>query len=250
MNLETQLAGLAATAPEVIDRAVMLGIGLTDGYAMYESPVGVVAVAFNPTGVSAVTLAGDGFEDRIMETVGRPAIEARPPRGWDSKIRRAIDRGTPGDLPVDLRRVSEFRRRVLEIAARIPSGEVRPYGWLATQVGKPGAGRAVGSTMATNPVPLIIPCHRVVRSDGFIGNYSLGGREQKWILLTHEGTDPAELERLAGRGVRFVGSSTTGIYCHPTCRHARRITDRHRIEIRSATEAAVAGLRPCQVCRP
>ena len=76
------------------------------------------------------------------------------------------------------------------IATTIPRGQVRPYQWLAQEAGKPGAARAVGSTMANNPVPLIVPCHRVVRADGSIGQYSLGGVENKRLLLAVEGWNP------------------------------------------------------------
>ena len=71
-----------------------------------------------------------------------------------------------------------------------------------------------------------------------------------WALLASEGADPEWLESLAGRGVRFVASDTTGIYCLPTCSHARRIGDRHRVELRSEREARDAGFRPCRVCGP
>lgn len=250
MNIEEQLTRLRSGAPPGIDRAVMLATGLADGYASFDSPVGAVAVCFNPHGVSAVTLLDQDIEERVSDLLGRRVFEATPPQGWAAQIVGAIERGTPGPLPIDWRRVTPFRRKVLEIAARIPHGEVRPYGWLAAQVGSPGATRAVGSTMANNPVPLIIPCHRVVRADGRIGNYSLGGPDRKWDLLVHEGADPAGLERLAERGVRYVASATTGIYCHPTCRNARRITDGRRIEIHDLAQAKRAGLRPCRVCKP
>lgn len=248
MSIESALQSLHSPMPEPAKDAVALGVGLVDGYSVFDSPVGAVVVGFNPTGVSFVDLA-DGFEpDEAISR--RRAIEATPPKAWGSKIERAIERGTPGDLPVDLRSVTGFQRSVLEVAAQIPYGQVRPYGWLASEIGNPGAVRAVGSTMAKNPVPLIIPCHRVVRSDGRIGNYSLGGPHNKTELLGHEGVDVDHLGELASKGVRYLASDTTGIFCHPTCSHARRITDAHRVELRSGAEAASAGFRPCKVCRP
>ncbi|MGF1666557.1 MAG: methylated-DNA--[protein]-cysteine S-methyltransferase [Acidimicrobiia bacterium] len=250
MTIEDRLATLAGTAPAGVGTGALLGTGLVEGFSEYDSPVGPVIVTFNPEGVSSVDLAGDEGVARFRERFGRELVKAHPPRGWDTKINRAIDRGTPGDLPVDLRARSPFQRSILGITATIPKGEVRPYGWLAKEAGNPGAVRAVGSTMARNPVPLIIPCHRVVRTDGHIGNYSLGGSANKRDLLTSEGADPADLEALASRHVRYWGSDTTGIYCHPTCRNARRITGRNLVEFRSAQEAAAAGFRACQVCRP
>jgi O-6-methylguanine DNA methyltransferase len=135
-------------------------------------------------------------------------------------------------------------------ALEIPRGEVRPYGWIAAEIGRPKAVRAVGTALGHNPVPLIVPCHRVVRSDGTLGQYSLGGPENKRTILAAEGADPDELEGLARAGVRFVGSDTTHIYCMPTCRDARRVTDRHLVQFSSARVAAAAGYRPCLHCRP
>lgn len=250
MNIESSLSDLRTAPPATFDPAVRLGTGMADGYRVFESPIGRVVVSFNPAGVSSVDLVDGDPIDRFRSRFGRDLIEALPPKGWEVKIGRAIERGTPGDLPVDLRSTTKFRRSVLEATATIPRGQVRPYGWLAEQVGNPGAVRAVGSTMAGNPVPLIIPCHRVVRSDGAIGKYSLGGPEHKTELLASEGVDLDRLQRLAARGVRFLASDTTGIFCLPTCAHARRISDRHRVEVRSTDEALDRGFRPCRVCRP
>lgn len=250
MSIEDTLSGLKIPAPRVVTDGAMLGTGLADGYDVFDSPVGEVIVAFNPSGVSFVDLAGDEAIDHFGERFGRSLIEASPPKGWDVKIGRAIENGKPGTLPVDFRSVTEFQRSVLTQTARIPKGQVRSYKWLAQHVGKPGATRAVGSTMARNPVPLIVPCHRVVRTDGLIGNYSLGGPHQKWELLAHEGTDPQWLEEMARRHVRFTGSDTTRIFCNPTCSHARRTQERHTVEFRSAADAEAAGYRGCKVCEP
>jgi hypothetical protein len=100
-----------------------------------------------------------------------------------------------------------------------------------------------------NPVPVLIPCHRVVGSDGRLTGYAWGV-PYKRALLAAEGADPDELERLARRGTRFFGSDTTRIYCYPTCAHARRVTDAHRLSFTGAAQAAAAGYRPCRVCRP
>jgi O-6-methylguanine DNA methyltransferase len=94
------------------------------------------------------------------------------------------------DIPVDLE-VSPFEREVLEAMRRIPPGEVRTYGELARALRKPGAARAVGNACAKNPVPLVVPCHRVVPSDGTLGNYSAeGGARTKARLLAKEGWEP------------------------------------------------------------
>ena len=109
--------------------------------------------------------------------------------------------------------------------------------------------RAVGSALGNNPVPLLIPCHRVVRSDGEIGNYAFGS-EIKKAVLGGEGVELEQLARLARTGVRYFGSDSTHIYCFPTCRHARRVTAQHLVTFKSIAAAASAGYRPCHVCRP
>ena len=95
-----------------------------------------------------------------------------------------------------------------------------------------------------------MPCHRVVRSDGLIGNYSLGGPANKRAILSAEGLDPDELESLARAGIRYIGSDTTKIYCLPSCHAARRVTERHRVGFHSAAEGHRAGYRACRLCRP
>jgi O-6-methylguanine DNA methyltransferase len=149
----------------------------------------------------------------------------------------------------DLRGLSPFASDVLAAALRIPRGEIRPYGWVAREIGQPAAVRAVGTALGHNPVPLLIPCHRVVRSDGSIGEYAWGS-QVKHSALTAEGLDPGSLERAAHQGLRYLGSDTTHIVCLPTCHYARRIMPRHRVPFRSLEAAATAGYRPCKVCRP
>ena len=108
----------------------------------------------------------------------------------------------------------------------------------------------MGTALAHNPIPFVIPCHRVVRSDGHIGQYGAGGPSAKRAVLASEGVDPDELERLASRGVRFMGSDTTHIFCFPTCRNARRIKAENRTSFRTGQGALHDGYRPCRVCRP
>jgi O-6-methylguanine DNA methyltransferase len=187
MNIEKALAALSESAPATLKANVELGTGLADGVSIYDSPVGDLAVTFNPQGISSVSLAEFDFENYFQHRFGRRLIEARPPAGWEKLIRRGIEAGNPGELPLDLRGVTAFRREIMLIATTIPRGEVRPYQWLARQAGRPGAARAVGTAMANNPIPLIVPCHRVVRADGTLGAYSLGGADNKRVLLAREG---------------------------------------------------------------
>src|SRR3954469_24995510 len=250
---EAALAGLREPAPPWLAHATLVAVGLADDYAVIESPVGPLRVAWNSRGVSEVSgaAADAAFEARFL---ARPRRVAHTRSAFPEDLARKIERRLAGDrhnrIALDLRGASEFERAVWMKALEIPRGEVRPYGWIAAEIGRPKAVRAVGTALGHNPVPLIVPCHRVVRSDGMIGQYSLGGPENKRTILTAEGADPDELESLARAGVRYFGSDTTRIYCMPTCSDARRVTDRHLRHFRSAGAAAAAGYRPCRHCRP
>lgn len=252
-RLEAGLGRLRTTAPPTLATTTLIAIGVADAYASIASPLGDLFVAWNPRGVSAVSLATDpaAFEARHRSETGRHAHRAV---ALPDRLARAIARRIAGDrrvrIDLDLRGRGEFERQVWMKALEIPAGEVRPYGWIAAEIGRPRAVRAVGTALGHNPVPLIVPCHRVVRSDGTIGQYSLGGPENKRTILAAEGLDPDGLEAGARAGVRLVGSDTTKIVCHPTCRNARRIGASHRVPFRSLSLAVDAGFRPCRVCRP
>lgn len=154
--------------------------------ASIPSPLGTLLVYADETGLRALDFPG-----------ARPAPGASPdtPAGRVAlrKAAAALNayfaKGTP--LPTDLVAVSEddgtpFQRKVWKAIARIPYGKTRSYAQLAKAVGKPGASRAVGAACGANPLPLFIPCHRVVASDGSLGGFS-GGLAIKRLLLRHEG---------------------------------------------------------------
>jgi O-6-methylguanine DNA methyltransferase len=251
------LRELRAAAPAGLAEAVVARVEPADAYAQVEGPIGPLFVAFTDNAITLVTRADSAdagqFEEEFRATFGRPVSRvAQPPE----HIRRLIEarvwgRGRPpAQAGVDLRWLPDFERRVLEKTLEIPRGEVRPYSWVAAEIGRPLAVRAVGNALARNPIPFVVPCHRVVRADGTIGQYGAGGPESKRALLAAEGLDPAELVRLPAEGVRYSGSDTTRIYCYPSCRHARRTTPAHRVAFRSVDQARRAGYRPCRICRP
>jgi len=246
------LTDLAVTAPSTLRPAVLVELGLVDQYARIDSPLGPLIVAWNGRGVSSVGQALDAevFEARHRAATGR----ASSPGSLPSRLAQAITRRLDGDrrvrLPLDLRGHSAFEQDVWRKALDIPRGEVRPYGWVAAEIGRPRAVRAVGTALGHNPVPLIVPCHRVVRTDGSIGQYSLGGPDNKRTMLAAEGLDPDAMEESARRGERLVGCASTKIVCWPTCRHGRHMLERNRRPFRSLAEAGAAGYRPCKICRP
>jgi O-6-methylguanine DNA methyltransferase len=252
-ELEEAMAALLTTAPPSLAPGVLAEIGLLDRYAHINSPIGTLIVAWNGFGVSTVEAASSdaAFEAAHQARTGRRTIRAdRLPAGLERAITRRLEGDRRARIDLDLRGHTDFEREVWEKALEIPRGEVRPYGWIAAEIGRPRAVRAVGTALGHNPVPLIVPCHRVVRSDGMLGQYSLGGPGNKRAILAAEGVDLPRLERLASSGVRYIGSDTTKIFCLPTCRHARRVTDRHRLEFRSMAEGRARGYRACRVCRP
>ena len=252
-ELAEGLRRLRAEPPPDLRPAVLERVGLADAYWTVTGPAGPLLVASNGRGISATAPGGDeaGFAERFRARFGRPLRPAdRPPARLVAKVERLLEGGRgAAPPPSDLRGSSQFGRAVLAKAQQMPRGEVRPYAWVAGELGRPAAVRAVGAALGRNPVPVLIPCHRVVGSDGRLTGYAWGVGYKR-ALLAAEGTDPDELERLARRGTRFLGSDTTGIYCYPTCAHARRTGDRRLRRFAGAAEAAAAGYRPCRVCRP
>jgi len=236
---------------------VLVRTGLGDVSWRVDTPIGPVWVAYNARGVSAV-LRGEGADGRDADArarlfrarFGRPLYPTdAPPADVARRVEARLQGDTRARVSFDVRSASDFERAVLGKAAEIPRGEVRPYAWVAREIGRPSAVRAVGSALGHNPIPLLIPCHRVVRSDGRIDGYVFGDAAKE-AMLTAEGVDLAALEGLARAGVRYIGSDTTHIFCVPTCRNARRIAAPHRVPFASDDEARAAGYRACKVCRP
>src|SRR5829696_5325987 len=162
---------------ELVERVLACG---TDHLFSCESPLGEIYMGVSEKGVRLVGRAAspEQFARRYRERFGRLLA-----RGTDPGTRRLAERvavalaGEGAEVPVDLSGTTSFQRRVLEVVKSIPRGEVRPYAWIAREVGSPRASRAVGTVMANNPVPLLIPCHRVIRNDGTTGKYAFGAEE-------------------------------------------------------------------------
>ena len=141
-----------------------------------------------------------------------------------------------------------FQKKVLDELQEVPRGALISYQALGVAVGSASSARAVGNALHNNPVPIYVPCHRVISSDGRIGGYG-GGAGRKLQLLRSEGF------ALADQAVRLPdsvvwGHRTTQIYCRTNCRAAARV-DRGRMLFFADQKAArQAGLRPCKICRP
>jgi methylated-DNA-[protein]-cysteine S-methyltransferase len=165
--------------------------GLVDvAWAEVDTPVGCITVASTEVGLVRVGLLPDDPMLEQLASAVSPRV-VRSPKRLDP-VRRQLDEYFDGarttfDVQVDWRLSHGFRRTVLEtLYADVHFGEVVSYGELAKKVGHPKASRAVGTAMATNPVPIVVPCHRVLRAGGAVGNYG-GGVEMKRALLRLEG---------------------------------------------------------------
>lgn len=175
-------ARFAATAPADVS------------YALVDSPVGTLLAARTERGLACLSYSDhDGGVDAVLD---RLAAKLSPrilesPRRLD-EVRRELDeyfahRRTAFDLPIDWALVSPFGRRVLRATAAIPFGEVSTYAKVAADAGNPKASRAAGNALGANPVPIVVPCHRVLHTGGKgIGNYT-GGVHRKEALLRLEG---------------------------------------------------------------
>jgi O-6-methylguanine DNA methyltransferase len=164
----------------------------------FDGPVGEVWVIHDGVEPLAIRRGGTAQEVEAwcLGTVG-VVPEAAP---LPDSLRRLLEDAAAGrsEWRPRLDGLGDFQRRVLLETCEIPPGETRSYAWLASRVGHPGAARAVGSALARNPLPLVVPCHRVVRADGRIGNYGCGGSAAKRALLAEEGAAFDAGGRLAG----------------------------------------------------
>jgi len=167
-------------------REAALREGLIDvRYDIIDSPVGDLFVAATDRGLARISYFPDGMEETLARMFG-PRVLRSPL----DDVRRELDEYFEGtrrafDLPIDLR-VAPFHADVLAQLARVPYGQTETYGALATKAGRPKAARAVGTVMNRNPIPIVLPCHRIVGANGSLTGYA-GGLDVKRHLLRLEG---------------------------------------------------------------
>ena len=170
------------------------GKGETLLFSMKETRFGILAVAFTKSGICSVTLSNkrnDALEYFRKEFPKAKLMESNDDHGYLDGILAYLV-GAYVDLPLDLRG-TEFQRKVWSAIKRIPHGTTATYSELASSIGKPKAYRAVANACASNPVPLIVPCHRVIRKSGDLGGYALG-IERKKVLLDFEKSNKKDKE--------------------------------------------------------
>jgi methylated-DNA-[protein]-cysteine S-methyltransferase len=159
-------------------------------FVVYESSIGhVIIVSRDGKVVNLDVDSGGMYEAR--KTVSKLYPDATESIAPFKTIRTLLDRYLQGrkvgfDVELDISRLGTFTQKVLNELRKIPYGETRTYGWLAKKIGKPRAARAVGQALKRNPIPIIIPCHRIIRDDGTIGGFSMGVNIKE-RLLTLEG---------------------------------------------------------------
>jgi len=199
-RLETELrrgpgadAGVGEAATRLVDRALHEGL-VSVAYARADSPFGDLLLAATPRGIVRIGFLHTENEDAVVGELSErlsPRVLYAPARLDDA--RRQLEEYFEGDrrrfkLRTDRSLIHGFARAVLARTAQIPYGSYLTYGEVAAEAGSPRAHRAAGNALAHNPIPIVIPCHRVLRSGGAIGNYG-GGPEMKAALLRLEGAN-------------------------------------------------------------
>ena len=157
--------------------------------SLYETGLGIGAVVATEKGVSTVQLPHAGSETFINQLKQKVGESSQLTEQVALRL-KSYFKGEPQAfdmIPVDLSTLTEFRARILQLIRAIPYGEIRSYGDVAAMAGVPRAARAIGGVMAANPLPVIIPCHRIVAANGRLTGYSApGGLDMKRILLRME----------------------------------------------------------------
>jgi methylated-DNA-[protein]-cysteine S-methyltransferase len=198
-------ADAVAARARFVDRAH--DEGLVDvAYAPADSPLGELLVAVTPRGVVRVAYIDEQLgRDEVLEDLARrvsPRVLEAP--AHLDEARRQLDdyfggRRAGFELAVDLSLVAPFTDRVLTRTAAIPPGEVLTYGEVATEIGHARAARAVGNALGSNPIPIVVPCHRVVRSGGALGGYTGGTHRKEHLLGLERGGTPSGAGRPSSR---------------------------------------------------
>ncbi len=200
-DLERRLAGgpppppldVARLHAAVARRAAAEGL-LDVAHGTYDSPLGTLTVMVTPRGLVRLSYPGEQVPAQLDEIAARVSPRILEAPELTDPVRRQLDEYFAGkrhafDVPIDWRLVAGFAGNVLRATTRIPFGAVSSYREVATAAGSPNAYRAAGNALGSNPIPIVVPCHRVLHAGGGLGGYT-GGVERKRFLLTLEGVLP------------------------------------------------------------
>jgi methylated-DNA-[protein]-cysteine S-methyltransferase len=197
-DLERRLSNPPPAAPLDLDglRSELARRAADDGlldvaYGFADSPLGALTVIVTNRGLVRLSYAHEAVDEQLDDIASRvsPRVMASPQR--TDAVRRQLDEYFSGtrdtfDVPIDWRLVRGFAGEVLRATARIPFGSVSSYREVAAEAGSPNAYRAAGNALGSNPIPIVVPCHRVLHAGGGLGGYT-GGLERKRFLLRLEG---------------------------------------------------------------
>lgn len=266
MKLETLIRSVASDFPEeVIEEMLFRSRGTVDtALKRIRRPQAAVGVVKSKLGnlLVAMTARGIVLNHYLEDTSNAAAAVAKLRLAFDA----VEDRRAVGDVGEEVNRyltgaasvlrqnvdltlaASPFQKKILRKLQEVPRGAVVSYQALGAAVGAPQGARAVGNALHHNPVPIYVPCHRVIASDGAIGGYG-GGAARKLQLLRSEGFALGDGEVRISDGVVW-GHKRTKIYCRKNCGTAARVDRARIVFFADPKEARQAGFRPCKVCRP
>lgn len=157
-------------------------------FVIYESSIGYIIIVMRNGKIINLDVTDQGiYEARKMVLSLYPDATESVALASFKTIRTLLDRYLQGrevefDVEVDISHLGTFTQKVLNELRKVPRGHVKTYGWLAKKIGKPGAARAVGQALKRNPIPIVIPCHRIIRDDGTIGGFSMGVNIKERLL--------------------------------------------------------------------
>jgi methylated-DNA-[protein]-cysteine S-methyltransferase len=225
-------------------------------FGVFSSPLGPILIARSEEGVSMVQYveSRSAAASRLAHLTGVDAVEdqGRTESLYRDLLEYLEGRRTRLEWPLDLRLASsDFQRRVLQVTARLPYGAVTSYGHIAREIGEPRATRAVAQALRRNPLPIVIPCHRVIGSTGDLTGYAGRRVGLKQRLLTLEGVPVATDRALhIERQAMYVRYEALTEYCLPTCGALPSTPLAELTLFGSREQAEAAGLTPCSDCRP
>ena len=227
-------------------------------YRIFPSPLGHILIARSELGISLVEYLERGTSLRASRLSHDPGVELIEGGGELEAIHRELLEYLDGrrkrlEWPLDLRLArSDFHRTVLQATAAVPYGAVVPYAGIAQEVGKPAATRAVAQALRWNPLPIVIPCHRVIGTSGALTGYAGRRVGLKQKLLSLEGVPTAKRAGVLGitpqaMYILYPGDQE---YCIPTCPSFSGHRPAPLTRFSSRENAEAAGFAPCTTCRP
>jgi O-6-methylguanine DNA methyltransferase len=227
-------------------------------YGIFPSPLGHLLIARSERGVSLVEYLNGGADVAASRLRAR-GIDAREDTDVVAGLHRDLMEFLEGsrthlDWPLDMHLArSDFHRAVLQVTASIPYGAVASYAGIACDIGKPAATRAVAQALRWNPLPIVVPCHRVIGTSGALVGYAGKHVDVKQRLLELEGVhaERAGAEFRIRRDAGYVYCPGDNAYCLPTCPSLVKMDHPHRLLFfGSRQRAEAAGLSPCDTCHP